>query len=79
MITVKFGEAMDILRSFIKLNLRLRWCSLLNLGEFGTHVEYLRLAALTDAVGANDSLDFRFVDDVCRNSKIGIGNYDLVI
>ncbi|HWX13828.1 MAG TPA: methyltransferase domain-containing protein [Methylocella sp.] len=89
----------------------------LNLGEFGTHVECLRLAALlfsapdvkrvmdvaagshwqfpiaykgayglelsgvdidADAVGANDSLDFRFVDDVCRNSRIGIGNYDLM-
>src|SRR5437762_12015442 len=33
---------------------------------------------LTPTPGANDSLDFRFVDDIWLGSKIGIGNYDLM-
>lgn len=108
---------MGPLRRFINLNTALsRLCTLHNMAEFGTHVEYLRLAALlfsapdvkrvmdvaaganwhfpiaykeayglelsgididAEALNANESLDFRFVDDVCRASKIGSGNYDL--
>ena len=109
---------MDVLRSFLKLNVALsNLCNLKNMAEYGTHVEYLRLAALlfsapdvkrvmdvaagahwqfpisykaaygielsgvdvdADAIKVNDALDLRFVDDVCRSSKIGLGNYDLL-
>ncbi|MCI0597919.1 MAG: class I SAM-dependent methyltransferase [Beijerinckiaceae bacterium] len=109
---------MRIFRKFIDLNVKLsRFCNLSNLSEYGTHVEYLRLAAIlfsapdvkrvmdvaaganwqfpiaykdayglelsgmdidADAVNMNNSLEFRYVADVCRSSKIGIGNYDLL-
>jgi len=32
----------------------------------------------TNAINGNPALDFRFIDDVCTNSKIGSGNYDLL-
>ncbi len=109
---------MGIFRKFIGLNVKLsRLFNLSNLSEFGSHVEYLRLAAILfsapdvkrvmdvaagahwqfpiaykDAYGLelsgvdvdeaaideNNSLDFRYAGDVCGNSKIGIGGYDLL-
>jgi hypothetical protein len=65
-------------RSFFRARVRLdtRPRPISYKGAYGLELSGVDIDA--DAVGANDSLDFRFVDDVCRNSKIGIGNYDLV-
>jgi len=45
-------------------------------GAYGLELSGVDIDA--DALDANDALDSRFVDDVCRSSKIGAGNYDLL-
>jgi ubiquinone/menaquinone biosynthesis C-methylase UbiE len=109
---------MGIVRNFLEFNSTLsRLGTIKNMSEYGTHVEYLRLAAIlfsvpdvnrvvdiaagsswqfpitykevygleltgvdidADSLKLNNTLDFRFVNDVCSTSEIGTGNYDLL-